>query len=162
MSSHCRAALKEQHDKLLSNSLLHPAAALLHLNIPGLRVEVLPFASCADACSLCRQVQPVPKKRVDPKAYMDQLKRELPGGAYEGIRAALKRYKAGKDSNALIDSVVDLLRQPGRHHLLSGFTIFLPKEGCAHFRKCIRSATELYSVCSGGQALIILESVLLL
>ena len=127
--------------------------------LPGLREEALHLESSDEARGMCRQVQPVPKKRVDPKAYMDQLKRELPGQAYEGIRAALKQYKARKDSNALIDTVVDLLRQPGRHHLLSGFTIFLPKEGCAHFRKCIRSATYLNSACLGGHVLTI-QSVL--
>ena len=92
---------------------------------------------------MCR---PVPKKKVDPKAYMDQLKRELPSEAYEEIRAALKQYRASKDSCALIDKVVILLRQPGRDHLLGDFIIFLPREGCEHLCNYIRSATALNSM----------------
>ena len=146
MSHCCSAALKEQHYKLPRDSQLYSALALVQL-LHWAQENVLPFASSDQARSMCRQLHSVPKKRVDPKAYMDQLKQELPGGAYEGIRAALKQYKASKDSNALIDSVVDLLRQPGRQHLLSGFTVFLPKEGCAHFRMCLRSATDINIVC---------------
>ena len=75
---------------------------------------------------------------MDPKAYNDQLKAELPAEAYEAIRKALKAFKESKDSNALVDKVVDILKQPGRHHLLSSFSIFLPRDGCAHLRNCVR------------------------
>ena len=75
---------------------------------------------------------------MDPKAYNDQLKAELPAEAYEAVRKALKAFKESKDSNALVDKIVDILKQPGRHHLLSGFSIFLPRDGCAHLRNCIR------------------------
>ena len=78
------------------------------------------------------------KQKVDPKAYMEQLKRELPPSDYEAIRQALKGFRGSKDSTALIDVVVDLLKRPGRHHLLSGFSIFLTKESSSHLRKCIR------------------------
>lgn len=75
---------------------------------------------------------------MDPKAYYEQLKRELPKQDHEVISKALKAFKETSDSNALVDKVVDVLRQPGRHHLLNGFSVFLPKDGCTHLRKCIR------------------------
>ncbi len=69
---------------------------------------------------------------------MDQLKAELPPEAFEEVRKALKAYKNSGDSNALVDGVVDVLKQPGRHHLLNSFNILLPKSSCAHLRNCIR------------------------
>jgi len=78
------------------------------------------------------------KQKVDPKAYMEQLKRELPPSDYEAIRQALKGFRGSKDSTALIDIIVDILKRPGRHHLLNGFSIFLTKDSSAHLRNCIR------------------------
>ena len=69
---------------------------------------------------------------------MDQLKAELPPEAYEVVRKALQVFRKSGESNALVDGVVDVLKQPGRLHLLSSFSIFLPKSGCAHLRNCIR------------------------
>ena len=69
---------------------------------------------------------------------MDQLKAELPPEAFEAVKKALKAYKQSGDSNALVDGIVDVLKQPSRHHLLSSFSILLPKSGCAHLRNCIR------------------------
>ena len=69
---------------------------------------------------------------------MDQLKAELPPEAYEVVRKALQAFRKSGESNALVDGVVDVLKQPGRLHLLSSFSIFLPKSGCAHLRNCIR------------------------
>ena len=103
---------------------------------------------------LCRHSQPAVKNKADPKAYNDQLKAELPAEAYEGVRKALKAFKEGRDSNALVDRVVDILKQPGRHHLLSGFSVFLPRNGCAHLRNCIRySHTDVATAVYNSKAL---------
>jgi hypothetical protein len=82
--------------------------------------------------------KPPAKRKADPKAYYEQLRRELPGEAWEVIKSALNAFRGTRDSNTLVDTVVDVLRQPGRLHLLSGFSVFLVKDGCAHLRKCIK------------------------
>ena len=87
--------------------------------------------------------QPAAKKKGDPKAYYEQLRQELPGKAWEVIKRALNAFKGTRDSNALVDTVVDVLRQPGRLHLLSGFNVFLPKDGCVHLRKCIKYVSSV-------------------
>lgn len=91
----------------------------------------------------CPSRQPASKKKANPKAYHEQLRRELPGEAWEAIKRALNAFKGTRDSNALVNTVVDVLRQPGRLHLLSGFSVFLPNDGCAHLRKCIKCVSSM-------------------
>ena len=49
----------------------------------------------------------------------------------------LKTYRAKKDSMALMDAVLDVLRPPERQHLLAGFTYFIPKPERAWFAQCV-------------------------
>lgn len=72
--------------------------------------------------------------------YHGRLKAELPQEVYRNILALLKAYRKSKDSNALIDGVVDILRPKDRRHLLADFIIFVDKperEWCARCIKCV-------------------------
>lgn len=54
--------------------------------------------------------------------------------------ALLKAYKSSKDSHALIDGVVAVLRPRDRRHLLPGFHMFIDKPSRPWFARCIRCA----------------------
>lgn len=57
------------------------------------------------------------------------------------VRKALRSYRSGGEGPlGLIDSVVEVLRLPGRQHLLAGFTQMLSKPQRAWFRQCLKSA----------------------
>ncbi|KAK9916347.1 hypothetical protein WJX75_001590 [Coccomyxa subellipsoidea] len=78
------------------------------------------------------------KKDASPKEYLSRLQTELPRDAYNSIVALLKAYRTSKDSNALIDGVVTVLRPKERRHLLPGFHIFIDKPNRPWFARCIR------------------------
>jgi len=68
-------------------------------------------------------------------AYMRQLKEDLPPFEYKALIATLQQFRRGTlGVNAVVDRVVESLRQPGRHHLLGGFEQFLPQDTLAQFR----------------------------
>ena len=64
-------------------------------------------------------------KRVQPCAGMQ-------------VKLALRTYRNSREGPlALIDAVVEVLRLPGRHHLLPGFAQLLSKQQRTWFRQCI-------------------------
>lgn len=90
----------------------------------------------------CRTAAGSAKKDASPKEYLSRLQTELPRDAYNSIVALLKAYRTSKDSNALIDGVVTVLRPKERRHLLPGFHIFIDKPNRPWFARCIRCAHQ--------------------
>ena len=74
------------------------------------------------------------------KAYLLQLKEQLPGEKYQAVVAALKRYRSDSDREALVGAVVAALAAPQAAHLLPGLARFLPKGDRAPYSERIRRA----------------------
>lgn len=72
------------------------------------------------------------------RAYLQELKGCLPGEAYRRVVAALQQYKRDGDREALVGEVVEVLKLPGRCHLLPGLARFLPRASQGTFLERVR------------------------
>jgi hypothetical protein len=70
--------------------------------------------------------------------YMKQLQEELSPDKYAAFTQMLKDYRMSKNSHALIDGAVELLRPKQYQHLLRGFHDWVPKADRNWLRMCIR------------------------
>ncbi|BDA40755.1 Regulator of telomere elongation helicase 1 [Coccomyxa sp. Obi] len=77
------------------------------------------------------------KEKATPLEYLSQLQAGLPREAYESVVALLKAYRSRKDSHALIDGIVAILRPTDRRHLLPRFEMFIDKPDRPWFTRCI-------------------------
>ena len=82
---------------------------------------------------------------------MRELKEDLPPFEYKALIATLQQFRRGTlGANAVVDRVVEVLRQPGRHHLLGGFEHFLPQDTLAQFRA--KYGASLLYASQGGES----------
>ncbi|CAL8466940.1 g6476 [Coccomyxa elongata] len=104
-------------------------------------------STAAQNLSTTRTEAAAAKEKAGPKEYLGQLRAGLPPEAYESVVALVKAYRSSKDSHALIDGVVAILRPRERRHLLPGFHMFIDKPSRPWFTRCIR---QLVGETSGG------------
>lgn len=69
---------------------------------------------------------------------MRKLQEELPPDKYRECVALLAAFRKSKDSHALINGTVQLLRPKQHQHLLVGFQDFIPKADRPWLHNCIR------------------------
>ena len=69
---------------------------------------------------------------------MARLQAGLPGAAYQQLMKCLQQYRKDHDTLRVTDGVLEVLRLPGRRHLLLDFATFLRAQDRDWFCRCIK------------------------
>lgn len=78
------------------------------------------------------------KRQQTAKAYLGKLQAGLPAAAYQQLMKCLQQYRKDHDTLRVTDGVLEVLRLPGRRHLLLDFATFLRAQDRDWFCRCIK------------------------